>query len=159
DVVAILAVCGLLCAWLWQWPSWSLGLWAAAALLSREQNVLLVLGVAGVALWHRRWGTPVALTLALAVFAGWVVALRLTYGAGPLLPPEGNVAPRWWGVPVPFHGLWQRWTHLKLGEMGLIHLLGALTVTSQLILVVHLLWKGSDPVLVMTAVAGALLAL
>src|ERR1700722_18790855 len=56
DDVSALAVCGLLCAWLWNWPAWSIGLWAAAALFSREQNAVLVLCVFVAALWQRRIG-------------------------------------------------------------------------------------------------------
>ncbi len=158
DVVAILAVCGMLCAWLWGWPAWSLGLWAAAALFAREQAVLVVLGLAAIAVRQHKGSVAAALGTALAAFACWVGVLRLTYAAWPVLPTEGNLAPTWGGIPLPFHGLWQRWTHLHLDTAGLTHLLGALIVSSQLVLVGFLLFRRADPALLVTGAAGALLA-
>jgi len=159
DVLSIFAVCGLLCAWLWRWPDWSLGLWATAALFSREQNVLVVLGVLAVALGKRRWAGALALGLALTAFAAWIVALRALYGAWPLLPAGENVSPRFYGLPIPFWGLLWRWSQAYVPGFGLTHVLGALIITMQILLVVYMLVSGSDPVLVLTALTGAALAL
>jgi hypothetical protein len=102
DVLSSAAVCALLAAWLLRWPIWALALTAAAALFSREQNVLVVLLTLSVSL--RRRGAIVGLLAALIAWAGWLVLLRLGYGEWPMLPTQGNMG-------RPLAGLLDRLAH------------------------------------------------
>src|SRR5262249_26314417 len=55
DPVSTLAVCGLLVAWRLEGRGWVVALWAAAALFSREQNVVIVLGLTCLAFWQGKF--------------------------------------------------------------------------------------------------------
>jgi hypothetical protein len=106
DPLALLAVCGLLVAWQRNWPWWALALWAAAAVFSREQNVLVVLLLLGCATWKRQEKQAAALSGVLAVWLAWVALLCARYGSWPFLPAgHGTFA-------APFAGLFHGWTHL-----------------------------------------------
>ena len=64
DPLATVTVCGLLTAWLLRWPTWQLALWAGAAVLSREQNFLIISIVLFEALFVRCWSRAVSLATA-----------------------------------------------------------------------------------------------
>jgi hypothetical protein len=102
DPLATLAVAGLLAAWLRRRSTTVLGLWAMAAVLSREQNVVIVAIVAVQCLADRSWRRAVVMALALAVWAGWTGFLWQHYGSLPSAPEN---------VGRPFSGMYFRWTH------------------------------------------------
>jgi hypothetical protein len=155
DTVAIFAVCGLLAAWLANGPCWSLALWAAAAVFSREQNLAIVLILLGSAWWARRWGNAAGLGLVLLLWAGWVVTLRALYGVWPFSPVSGNFG-------LPLAGMLHRWTHLA-GPAGFtnesrFHVLRMLHLTLLLALAVCLAVRHSDRTVSAVLLAGVALA-
>jgi hypothetical protein len=154
DPVATFAVCGLLYAWLTDKRWWVLTLWSVAALFAREQSVVIVLIVWSAAVWRVRMRTALGLTGALLLWSAWILTLRQMYGEWPFLPSEGNTG-------IPFAGMLYRWTHLgfeKSTQAGVLHVLRMLHLTAQLGLVVLLLRQCSDRAIMMTALAGAALA-
>lgn len=155
DPLAALTVFGLLAAWLEAAPGWRLALWAAAALLSREQNLAVVLILLATATWNRRRPAVVGLAAAVGLWLGWVVILRGTYGAWPFLPGQGNFG---W----PLAGMYYRWTHLG-GLSGsrfsaLAHGLRMAHLTGMILLAVALLRFRGDAALALFTLAGVLLA-
>ncbi len=106
DCLSTLAVCGLLIAWLTGRSSTSIILWAAAAIFSREQNLAVLVLLAGAALTTARPAACLGLVAVLAVWAGWVGLLGWAYGSWPFLPSHGNFA------TAPFGGLAYGWSHL-----------------------------------------------
>jgi hypothetical protein len=169
DVLSTLSVATLLLAWLRRWPWWMTSLCAAAALFSREQNLVLVVLVFAFAVGEARsrkhdetLGTVAqpyspkliaGLLAALLSWSLWLGTLRLFYGEWSLLPPSGNLGP-------PFAGLIYRWTHLtaESRSFALFHVLCMATLTLQLGLVICLLRTPAEPLVRLTALAGAGLA-
>lgn len=156
DPMATFTVCGLLAGWLVGWRNLWLMLWASAAVLSREQNVAIVLIVAFVAVWSRRYRTAAAMGTALALWLAWFVTLRLWYGGWPLPPPSDYY------FGSPFKGMLFRWTHLAYSGSrisGALHLLRMTLLTAQIVLAVGLAARLSEGVLSLTALAGVALAI
>jgi hypothetical protein len=156
DPLATFAVCGLLVGWLLNWRSGWLMLWAAAATLSREQSVLIVLVVLGVATWNRRWNAAASMSAALALWLAWFVLLRVWYGGWPL-PPHSD-----YYFGSPFKGMLFRWTHLGYSGSRLsavLHLLRMTVLTAQILLALVLAARLPDRVLSLVALAGVTLAI
>ena len=84
-------------------PLWS-AVAVAAALLTREQLVLVLPLLALPLLGGRRWRMLAAwLAIALIPFAAWQLFLRLQYGKWPLSLSSNSASI----APLPFAGLWQ----------------------------------------------------
>lgn len=84
-------------------PLWS-ALAVAAALLTREQLVLVLPLLALPLLAGRRWRMLAAwLVMALGPFAVWQLVLRILYGKWPVSFSSSTASV----VPLPFAGLWQ----------------------------------------------------
>ena len=107
DPLATFTVCGLLAAWLLRDRDRYLGLWAAAALFSREQNVAVVLVVLAATVWTRRYKASGVLIAAVGTWSAWVCVLHSGYGDWPVLPRNDYF------FGTPFKGMWFRWTHLS----------------------------------------------
>jgi hypothetical protein len=154
DVLSSLSVAALLIAWLRRWPWGAAGLCAAATLLSREQNVVVVLLVLAFSAWRCDKGWLAGLLAALLTWSLWLGVLRLFYGEWSLLPAGGNLG-------APLTGMLSCWTHLtrESRPFALFHVIFLLTLTLQLALAVRLLRRPGDGVLRLTALAGAALAL
>ncbi|HWG43261.1 MAG TPA: hypothetical protein VN688_10785 [Gemmataceae bacterium] len=172
DVLSTLTVAALLIAWLRRWPWWVLSLCAAAALFSREQNVVVVLLVFVFALTSperqrrvsspRRWRSGLVvqspliagLLGALLLWSVWLCVLRILYGSWSLLPTGGNMGP-------PLAGMLYRWTHLtsESRSFAIFHLICMLTLTLQLGLSLWLLRTAGDRLIHLVALAGAGLAI
>jgi hypothetical protein len=154
DVLSTLSVALLLLAWLRGWPGWMAALCAAATLLSREQNVLVVLLALLFALRRgdRRW--IMGLLAALLTWSVWLGILRWGYGEWPLLPSQGNLA-------APFSGLIYRGTHLtsESKSFALFHVVCLSALALQLALALALTWTPGDRLLRAVAWVGAVLAL
>jgi hypothetical protein len=156
DPVSTLAVLGLLAAWLVRAPAWSLLLWAAAALFSREQNAAVALALVAAGLWSRRLRPVVAVGAALALWGGWVGLLRAGYGKWPFLPGRHNFA-------APLSGLSHYATHLatpggsRLGTLFNALALGYLVI--QIGLAVYLAVQARDRALSLVLLGGVLLSL
>jgi hypothetical protein len=155
DVLAVLAAAGLLASWLLRGPWWQLGLWGAAAAFCREQNVAVVGAVAAVAAWRRQGRACAALAGVLGLWSLWACALRLTYGAWPFLPAEGNFGP-------PGAAYLRCWPHLGAhGGVGnaVVHGAALAFVGLEVVLALYLAVRGpGDPVLVLVLLAGVALA-
>jgi len=181
DVLSTLSVTALLVAWLLRWPWWTIALFAAAALLSREQNVVVVLLVLAFSVrppraisseptsperqrrlsLTRRWRSGlvvpsrliVGLLAALLLWLGWLCVLRALYGKWPLLPAGDNLSP-------PLAGIVYRWTHLAGESPGLtiFHVVCMTTLTLQCGLALWLLRTPGDRLIQLVALAGAGLA-
>jgi hypothetical protein len=155
DVVSTLAVCGLLVTWIGCGPWLGLCLWAAAAVFCREQNAVMVILVLGAAVWRRQKHAAIGLAIVLSLWAGWLCILRLMYGNWPFLPGQGNLG-------LPLAGMVFRWQHLDLTaswSSALFHILGMLLLTLQIGLAIYLIRIRANRVLVLTAHAGAALAI
>jgi hypothetical protein len=105
DLVSTLAVFGLMVGWLMNSSWWSLSLWAAAAIFSREQNAAVLLLVLVAAAIGRRPAVAAGIGAALVFWIAWVCFLRSFYGVWPFLPTQGNFG-------TPLSGLIYGWTHL-----------------------------------------------
>jgi hypothetical protein len=152
DPVSAAAICGLLCAYLLEWSIVPLGLWAAAAMLSREQNAALVAAILLDALLRRRWGSAVILTAAVVGFAGWVLGLCFVYGEFPF--SRGN-------IDVPFAGIRYVLSHLSRqhGRQPIVNLIGMLLLFVQLGVCVILLASRPQRLTALIALTGIALAL
>ena len=156
DPLATFTVGGLLIGWLLGWRDRWLALWAAAAMLSREQNVVLVVTVLAVALARRRFGTVAALSAALMLWIAWFVLLRVWYGGWPL-PPHSD-----YYFGSPFKGMLFRWTHLAYSgsrASAVLHLLRMLLLTAHIILALYLAARCPERLLALVALAGVALAI
>lgn len=149
DPVATLAVAGLLAAYLLRWPAWSLGLWATAALLAREQNLAIVLLVLGGALWQRR-EIILPLLLGLGVWLAWILTLRCWYGVWPFA--TGTLA---W----PLRGLAHVCTTARqqTGLTQAVCFFGLLHLGVQVLLIAALPLLRTQTLTVAVAVAGTVL--
>jgi hypothetical protein len=86
DPLAALACAGLLIGWLCEAGPLALGGCALAALLGREQNLVLV-GIVGLAaLCSGKGRAAAALATACLLWACWLAGLWLAYGQAPLIP-------------------------------------------------------------------------
>jgi hypothetical protein len=148
DVVAALAVCGLLVTWLRRGPWWALALWSAAALLSREQNLVVVLAVGLGAAWRRDLRACLGLGGAVALWGAWVAVLWQTYGTWPLLP-NGEL----FGAPLA--GMWTRLSTGGEAHRRLLHALCIALVLAEVGLALYLLRFRPDGVVALATAAGA----
>jgi hypothetical protein len=152
DPVSAATICALLCAYLLEWSVVPLGLWAAAAVLSREQNAALVAMLLFDSLLRGRWGRAATMTAVLVGFAGWMLALRLAYGVLPFSP--GN-------LDAPFVGI--RWVFANLsgmhGRQPMLNVIGMSLLFLQLGLCVALLATRPHRLTALLALAGIALAL
>jgi hypothetical protein len=152
DPLATLTAAGLLTAWLLRWPAWSLAAWALAAVLSREQNAVIVLIVLLGALSDRR-RAAVGLAGALLVWVGWLVTLRVSYRTWPFL--SVNTGP-------PLTGLWHRLTHpagvVSGPRAAGVHVLLLLHLVLQMGLSLALPFFRAGRTVTLVALAGAALA-
>lgn len=114
DELSTLAVLGLLLSLLTGSAGWQVVVWSGAAIFSREQNAAIVGLALAAALSQKRGRLALGLAGVLAAWFGWMLILRITYGAWPLLGSDGNSGP-------PFSGLYYGWTHLG-GARGSVRL-------------------------------------
>jgi hypothetical protein len=110
DCLACLAVSGLLWAWVRGAPAAAVTAWAAAALFSREQNLLVVAPLVPAALAAGRRRAAAGVALACLAWAGWVALLWSAYGRLPLARGGQNLT-------APFGGAAGLLRHL--GDTGL----------------------------------------
>lgn len=153
DPVATLTACGLLTAWLVRWPVWQIAVWAIAAVLSREQNLLIVSIILFEALCVFSLSRAIILLVASLLGVGWMIALKTIYGAWPMAPDN---------ISLPFAGMWYRWTHLEGSSgavSGVIHFTGMLLLTFQVGLSVTLVFFRTNRLTVLIALAGSALAI
>jgi hypothetical protein len=152
DPLAALTACGLLSAWLLRRPAWVVFAWAAAAVLSREQNAATVGIVLLAAGYHRQWRHAAGLVAALGLLAAWFGILHAAYGAWPYSP--GNLG-------RPFEGFFDRFS----GERGFsswreaaTQVGGRVAVALQIAACVALAFCRVSRTVKLTALAGAALA-
>jgi hypothetical protein len=157
DLLSALAVVGLLAGWLAGARPWALLGWALAALLCREQNVVVV-GVIGLAgLWRGNGRVVVSLAAAGVLWAGWVAALWVAYGTPPFSPAHGNFG-------APLAGMLYRWRHLG-GHAGfsprqcLLYTCSMLHLSFLLGLAAYLAARPGSRVVRLTLLAGVAFAL
>lgn len=153
DCLSTLAVFGLLTSWLTGGSWWAMGLWGAAAVLSREQNIAVV-GIVGVAgLWARRPAVFAGAAAALAIWLGWFFLVSQGYGR----PPYGLSAGGHLGAP--FAGMAYRWTHLG-GDNHFSRRLAILTgismahLTLLLPLSLYVIWRRPGAFVSLLLLAG-----
>ncbi|HEV2459846.1 MAG TPA: hypothetical protein VGS80_15930 [Ktedonobacterales bacterium] len=97
----------------WYWSAAAV----AAALLAREQLILMLPLLALPLIAQRRWPTlAICAAIALVPFAAWQVTLRVLYGAWALLNGDTHIAGL---VPIPFVGLWQARSTDNFKELAL----------------------------------------
>jgi hypothetical protein len=106
DPLSTLAILGLLFTWLRNGRAWALTLWAAAVVFSREQNVIILVLLAGAAVWRRRFDVLAGLSVVLLLLGAWFTALYIAYQQWPLMPRQGN-------IDVPLAGILRLCTHLR----------------------------------------------
>ena len=127
DCVSSLAAVGLLASYFLRQRWWVASVWAAVAMLSREQNVA-VAGLIGLtALWERRWALASGLIAAGALWLAWVGTLWDWYGTPPFLVGCNFSA--------PFTGMIFRLQHL--GDTGFR--ISTRLATVQFLSIFHLL--------------------
>jgi hypothetical protein len=152
DTTSILAASGLVASWLLGWRPWALAAWAVAAVLSREQNVVIVGIVLLDALSNRKRGAVAALVAALVIWAAWTCGLRFVYGVWPSVP--GSVA-------VPFEGIAYRLARIRGGRgtgSSPVHILGMGLLFLQLGLTLLMVVRRAPRLPLLIALAGAGLA-
>jgi hypothetical protein len=155
DPVSTLAVVALLAAWLVRAPWWAFALAAASAVLSREQNLVVVVIVGAACAWQGRARTTAATGAALVPWLAWVVRLHALYGRWPFLPGKGNFG-------APLAGLLTCASHLSgPGISRLVSVFNALALCYLLLeiaLALYLATRKGDVVLTLVPLAGVLLA-
>src|SRR5262249_6339450 len=104
DPAAMFCAFALIAAWLLRARVIVLTIAAAAAALSREQNVAIIGVTLIAALWQRKWLAAAGLMAALAVWGGWVLYLKQMYGLWPYVSDN---------VGTPFGGMLYRLEHLR----------------------------------------------
>ena len=152
DPVAATAVAGLLVAWLLGWNAVWLGLWAAAALLSREQTMLIVIPVLAICWASGRVPQAVA---CFAAFLSWFAWLGVVYDWYGEMPFATNT------LTAPLVGMIWRWTHLEgmPTHVYFLHMLGMALLGSQLVMCLLLPLFRAERAVMWTALAGAALTL
>jgi hypothetical protein len=155
DSVSTLAVFGLMVSWLTNSSWWSLTLWAAAAVFSREQNVAVLLIVLGTSLVSRRPAVAAGMGVTLLFWISWVCLLRKTYGMWPFLPTQGNFG-------MPLTGLFYGWTHLggfrDSRRLAIFNASSLAHLVLQMGLALYILWRKSLGVVGLLLLLGLLLA-
>jgi hypothetical protein len=156
DTISMLALFGLLGGWLLGSHWMVLGVWAVIAVLSREQNLVVVSMVLLAAVVRRQVGATLAMAAALALWAGWVCCLRLAYGEWPFLPAQNNFA-------SPLQGMLFRWTHPggNLGfsrRLAVIQCTGLVQLTLEIGLGLYLTTWPASRLIKLCMVAGIALA-
>lgn len=156
DTIAMLALFGLLASWLLRRPAWALGLWAAVAVLSREQNVAVVGLVLLGAVITRRWRDALGVAAALGVWAVWVGCLWAAYAEWPFLPSQGNFA-------APLTGMAFRWNHPGGNDhfslrLAIIQVSSMVHLTLEIGLALYLATRPTDRVVRLAMLAGVALA-
>ncbi|HLN29545.1 MAG TPA: hypothetical protein VK395_17485 [Gemmataceae bacterium] len=151
DPLATFAVTGFLMSWLLGQGQRAQCAWALAAMLSREQNVAIVLIVLGNALTKRLWQRSLWLAAALAIFLAWMATLRHAYGAWPFL--SGNLA-------LPFAGIIYRLMHGNgiVGSHSIpIHMLAIGFLLLQVGLSICMIFLRAEHTVLFIALAGVIL--
>lgn len=155
DVLSTFLVCGLLLAWLLRWPWWSLGLWAAGAMLCREPNVAVVVAVFLVAAWQRRGRECVALVTGMAVWGAWIGTVWALYGESPFhATGEGHFGAPLAGMLTCLRHLGQMPSRLSAG----LQVMGLLLILAEIGLALYLMRYRADLALTLVALGGAALA-
>jgi hypothetical protein len=153
DPLAMFAACGLLTAWLLRWRCWTFAVWGVLAVLSREQNLLIVALVLLESMARRRFSLVAALLVPVFLWLGWVLVLRQVYGTTPFV--SGN-------TEFPFAGIWHRLCHMT-GAPGSysspVHLIGMTTLCVQMALSVSLLCFRAERITRLIAISGVVLAI
>lgn len=149
DVVSTAAVAALLVAWICRWPWWAVAIGASAAVLSREQNVPIVLVVLCLAAWRRQWPTSAALAGALLVWGFWIATVWHMYDVWPFHPTHG-------AFDRPLAGIWLRVSHFKPFSPTGVSLSILLL---QIGLSAFLIRRRVDPAVALVALFGSFLAL
>jgi len=157
DALSTLAVFGLLVAWLLGGSGIWLAGWAAMALFSREQNLLVVVVVLAAAWFTGRRPAAWGMLAVLGLWAGWVGWLRWLYGCWPFLPsaeafgwPLGGMC---WRCQHLGGVGWFSWRLVIIHSASLLHL-GALLGAA-----VWLAGRERSGVVALTTLAGVILAL
>lgn len=115
-------------------PLWS-AVAVAAALLTREQLVLVLPLLALPLLAHRRWRTLAAwLGFALGPFFAWQLFLRVLYGKWPLTDSTATARVS----PIPFAGLWQ---YRHGAEFGVTVAFVAVPLVLAAVIALAVLWQ------------------
>jgi hypothetical protein len=152
DPLAATTATGLIVGWLLGWRSVWLGLWAAAALLSREQNIVIVVVVLAMCWANGRTPQAAAIVTALLLWFGW---LGVMYDFYHELPFATN------NLAAPLVGLWWRWTHLNglPPQVYFLHVVGMICLTTQVAMCLLLTLCRAERVVMWTALVGAALTL
>jgi hypothetical protein len=152
DPLAATAVAGLVVGSVLGWHAVWLGLWATAALMSREQSVLIVFAILAYSWAAGRWSVAAAMATALGIWFAWLGVMYDYYNE---LPFATNT------LTAPFVGLYWRWTHLAGSEshVYVLHSLGTGLLSIQLLLCLLMPILRVDRAVMWTALSGALLTL
>jgi hypothetical protein len=157
DSLAICAACGLLAAWVLNWGRPWLILWAAAAVLAREQNIAVVAVVLAATLWRKQYVAASGLGMVFAGWVGWMCLLHHTYGSWPFHQADSHVL-----GALPLAGMRYRWTHLHLSRSlfsGGIYALSMPLMLAQCGLATYLAFGKSSRVVALVTLLGVALAL
>jgi hypothetical protein len=156
DAVSTLAVFGLMVAWLTNSSWWSLTLWSAAAVFSREQNAVVLVMVFGTSLIRPRPAVAAGIGATLILWIAWVCFLRKTYGMWPFLPTQGNFG-------MPLTGLFYAWTHLggfrDSRRLAIFNASSLAHLVLQMSLAIYLNWRKRLGIVGLLLFLGLLLAI
>jgi len=153
DPLASVAVTGLLVSWLLGRGAWVVSAWAMAAVLSREQNAIVIGIVFTEALLQRRWRVCACLSAVLAAWLAFLVLLHDVYGAWPIYSEN---------MSTPFKGIIYRLNHIKggTGSRGLpIHAIPIAELLLQIGLCLAMIFYRPQRPVLLVALAGAALAI
>jgi hypothetical protein len=152
DPLAMAAVFAMICAYLVEWPVCLLGLFGAAAVFGREQNVIVLLLVLGDSLLRKRWLASAAMGAALVAWVSWVAVLHVMYGAWPF--SGGNLS-------LPFGGIGFCLTHLtgSNGRLAIVNDIGMALIFLQMAICGALLIRRARRLTAAVAAAGLALAI
>lgn len=141
DPLALFCVLGLLYVWIQRRPSWQVGLWGLAAMLSREQNIAIIGILFLLSLGSSRREYFIPLSLALLAQAAWILSLRWVYGSWPFLPSQGNLGLPLSGMLIHAQKLL---TYSGSRMIWLMHVFGLLLIILQMGIAIVLLIRSRD---------------
>ncbi len=152
DPLSAMTVMGVLCAWMLRWPAVHLALWGMMAVLTREQNLAVVLVAGFGSLLDRDWRRVAASSAVVAIATIWIGFLWAVYGH----PPRAADT-----VDPPLAGLWYGWTHLDVNGHGqprnpYPHLVRMTLLTAQTLCCLRIALCGPRAVGLMSVAAAGL---
>jgi len=153
DPFATLTACAVVAAWVLRWPAWSFLLVSVLAVLSREQNLVIV-GIVGLeSLIKRRFAISACATAILPIWGAWAMLMHSVYGEWPFVAAN---------TEEPLAGIRHRLQNMNgpLSSYGSrVHMLAMATLLAQMFCTLRMYVGRPGRVPLLISLAGFALAI